>query len=82
MKNQSNYQLENIYHNMSKLFFSIKVKDNIIPRKDMGDYKIIYESDFWKNLNLPPNSKFYKTSSQQLENLYGIPLETQFKVVK
>ncbi len=60
----------------------IKVKDNIIPRKDMGDYKIIYESDFWKNLNLPPNSKFYKTSSQQLENLYGIPLETQFKVVK
>lgn len=28
--NDNIYQLENIYHNMSKLFFSIKVKDNII----------------------------------------------------
>ena len=27
--NDNIYQLENIYHNMSKLFFSIKVKDNI-----------------------------------------------------
>ena len=32
--------------------------------------------------SLPPNSKFYKESSKQLENIYGIPIETQFKRVK
>ena len=48
----------------------------------MGDYKINYKSDFWKGLNLPPNSEFYKTSAKQLENLYGIPIEAQFKRIK
>ena len=60
----------------------IKVMDNQINGKDMGDYIVDYDPDFWENLNLPPNSKFYKTSSQQLENLYGIPLETQFARIK
>lgn len=60
----------------------IKVRDNILPRIDMGDYKINYKSDFWKGLNLPPNSEFYKTSAKQLENLYGIPIEAQFKRIK
>ena len=60
----------------------IKVRDNILPRIDMGDYKINYKSDFWKGLNLPPNSEFYKTSAKQLENLYGIPIETQFNRIK
>lgn len=60
----------------------IKVMDNQINGKDMGDYIVDYDPDFWENLNLPPNSKFYNTSSQQLENLYGIPLETQFARIK
>jgi len=56
----------------------LKVLDNQIKGKDMGDYIINYKPDFWNNLNLPPNSKFYTNSADQLENLYGIPLETQF----
>lgn len=60
----------------------IKVIDNISQGTDMGDYDVVYKPDFWKNLNLPPDSKFYKTSSEQLESLYGIPIETQFKRVK
>ena len=56
----------------------LKVLDNQIKGKDMGDYIINYKPDFWNNLNLPPDSKFYTNSANQLENLYGIPLETQF----
>ena len=60
----------------------IRVRDNIIKRKDIGDYNIKYNSDFWKNINLPPDSKFYKRSAQQLEKLFDIPLENQFKLIK
>ena len=42
----------------------IRVSDNIIKRKDIGDYNIKYNSDFWKNINLPPDSKFYKRKCQ------------------
>ncbi len=60
----------------------IRVSDNIINRKDIGDYNIKYNADFWKNVNLPPDSKFYKLSANQLEKLFGIPLENQFKLIK
>ena len=60
----------------------IRVSDNIINRKDIGDYNIKYNADFWKNINLPPDSKFYKLSANQLEKLFGIPLENQFKLIK
>jgi len=60
----------------------IRVSDNIINRKDIGDYNIKYNSDFWKNVNLPPDSKFYKLSANQLEKLFGIPIENQFKLIK
>ena len=60
----------------------IRVSDNIINRKDIGDYNIKYNSDFWKNINLPPDSKFYKLSANQLEKLFGIPIENQFKLIK
>lgn len=60
----------------------LKVLDNQIKGKDMGDYIINYKPDFWNNLNLPPDSKFYTNSADQLENLYGIPIETQFARTK
>ena len=60
----------------------IRVSGNLIKRKDIGDYNIKYNSDFWKNFNLPPDSKFYKQSARQLEKLFGIPLENQFKLIK
>lgn len=60
----------------------IKVRHNLSKGKDIGDYNIEYQPDFWKNLNLPPDSKFYKTSSEQLESLYGIPLKAQFELAK
>lgn len=61
---------------------SIRVNDNLSVGKDIGDYNIAYQQNFWNNINLPPDSKFYKTSSKQLELLYGIPLENQFKIPK
>ncbi|AOR27345.1 conserved hypothetical protein (DUF4480) [Formosa sp. Hel1_33_131] len=60
----------------------IRVSENIKPGKDIGDYNLKYDSEFWKSVSLPPDSKFYKESSKQLENIYGIPIETQFKRVK
>lgn len=61
---------------------SIRVKNNLSVGKDIGDYNIAYQPNFWNNINLPPDSKFYKTSSKQLELSYGIPLENQFKNAK
>ncbi|MDG1328052.1 MAG: carboxypeptidase-like regulatory domain-containing protein [Flavobacteriaceae bacterium] len=60
----------------------IRVSENIILGKDIGDYNLKYDQEFWETVSLPPNSKFYKESSKQLENIYGIPIETQFKRVK
>jgi len=60
----------------------IRVSENIILGKDIGDYNLKYNEEFWETVSLPPDSKFYKESSKQLENIYGIPIETQFKRVK
>ena len=60
----------------------IRVSENIKLGKDIGDYNLKYDPQFWETVSLPPDSKFYKESSNQLENIYGIPLETQFKRVK
>lgn len=50
-------------------------------KEDMGDINVEYSSDFWKNLNLPPETKFFKKSAFELESIFGVPLETQFKIV-
>ena len=60
----------------------IRVSENIILGKDIGDYNLKYDQEFWETVSLPPDSKFYKESSKQLESIYGIPIETQFKRVK
>lgn len=57
------------------------VSHNLIRGKDIGDYKVKYNPVFWQNLNLPPASKFYKKNVKELESIYGVPLENQFKIV-
>lgn len=49
--------------------------------KEMGDVKIPYNPNFWKNLSLPPDTAFYKKIKAELESNFGVPLETQFNAV-
>lgn len=48
-------------------------------QKDMTLFKIPYDPNFWKNISLPPETKFYKENISELESLYGVPIETQFE---
>lgn len=57
------------------------VKNIISERMDIGDYDIPYHPEFWKTVSLPPETKFYKKSVQELESIYGVPLETQYNAV-
>ncbi|MEC3906548.1 carboxypeptidase-like regulatory domain-containing protein [Tamlana sp. 2201CG12-4] len=59
----------------------IKVKDFGGYGNDMGDVEVRYNPDFWNSFSLPPETAFYKKSVKELESIYGIPLETQFKLV-
>jgi hypothetical protein len=42
-------------------------------------YKLDYNQNFWDNLSLPPETKFYKKNINELEGLFDVPIETQFK---
>jgi hypothetical protein len=46
---------------------------------DMTLYKVPYDSVFWKNISLPPKTSFFKKNIKELESLYDVPIETQFK---
>ena len=56
----------------------IKV-DGETVQKDMTLYKIPYDKDFWNNLSIPPETKFYRKNIGELESLYGVPIKTQFE---
>jgi len=49
--------------------------------KEMGDIRLPYNPVFWNNLSLPPDTAFYKKIKSELESNYGVPLETQFRLV-
>lgn len=49
--------------------------------KDISKIELPYNSEFWSNLSLPPDTEFYKKIKRELESNYGVPLETQFKYV-
>ena len=49
--------------------------------EDIGDVQIDYKPTFWQNLSIPPESKFYRQNVQELESIFGVPLETQFRAV-
>ncbi|MDG1760719.1 MAG: hypothetical protein P8L72_01475 [Flavobacteriaceae bacterium] len=48
-------------------------------RKDMSLFRPPYKQQFWDNLSLPPETKFYKKNIGELEGLFGVPVDTQFK---
>jgi hypothetical protein len=48
-------------------------------RKDMSLFRPPYKQQFWDNLSLPPETKFYKKNIRELEGLFGVPVDTQFK---
>lgn len=58
-----------------------KIRNNFILGKDLGDIEIPYHPEFWENTSLPPDTKFYKKIKDELKSIYGIPLETQYKLV-
>ena len=51
----------------------------ITGQKDMTLFKIPHNLNFWKNISLPPETKFYKENISELVSLYGVPIETQFQ---
>ena len=57
-----------------------KIKlENESLQQDMTLYKIPYDEQFWMNISLPPETKFYLKNINELEGLYHVPIETQFK---
>jgi len=57
-----------------------KIKlENESLQQDMTLYKIPYDEQFWMNISLPPETKFYLKNINELESLYDVPIETQFK---
>tara|TARA_Y100000739_G_scaffold173049_1_gene150749 strand:+ start:170 stop:1354 length:1185 start_codon:yes stop_codon:yes gene_type:complete len=50
-----------------------------LETKDMALYKIPFNEFFWKNISLPPETSYFKKNIKELESLYGVPIETQFK---
>ena len=57
-----------------------KIKlENESLQQDMTLYKIPYDENFWNNISLPPETKFYLKNINELESLYEVPIETQFK---
>lgn len=48
---------------------------------DMGKLELPYNADFWKNLNMPPDTKFYQRIKEGLEGNFGVSLEQQYELV-
>ena len=44
----------------------------------MSLYKVPYNKFFWENFSVPPETKIYKDNIEELESLYGVPIQTQF----
>ena len=49
--------------------------------KDMGSLNLPYDANFWENLNLPPDTKFYKRIKKEQREIYGVPLDVQYALV-
>jgi hypothetical protein len=46
----------------------------------MGDIPVKYNEAFWKNLSIPPETKFYQKNARDLASIYGVPLDEQFQL--
>ena len=54
-------------------------KYKTIEEMDMTLYDIPYNKYFWDNVSLPPETLFYKKNISELESLFNVPIEDQFK---
>lgn len=77
----SSYRHEAIVLNVQGDKKKINPSNVIYDNKDIGDYDVAYNPDFWKSIALPPQTKFYKKSVKELESIYGVSLEKQFEAV-
>ena len=50
-----------------------------ISNLDMSNYESNYDEKFWKSLSIPPKTRFYRKNVEELEGIYGVSLEDQFK---
>ena len=50
-----------------------------LEKKDMSLYKIPYDYNFWKNFSLPPETNYFKKNKLELESIFKVSLENQFK---
>lgn len=74
------YRHEAIVLGIETNWKNIDIRSNALKnRTDMGDYTIPYRKDFWKNLSMPPDSKFYLDNKKGLEAIFGVPLEKQYQ---
>jgi hypothetical protein len=51
----------------------------VMHNKDMTQYKTAYDPAYWEKLNIPPNTRFFNKNIGELVDLFGVPLENQFK---
>jgi len=58
----------------------IKVKNNNLDI-DIGDMDVPYSASFWNNFTAPPATRFYKKSVRELESIYGVSIDVQFKTL-
>lgn len=68
--------------------FVLNLDDNSKTAKSTGDesnqrdmtlYKLDYDQKFWDTISIPPETKFYQKNINELEGLFGVPIETQFE---
>tara|TARA_Y100000746_G_scaffold8129_1_gene7281 strand:+ start:48 stop:1235 length:1188 start_codon:yes stop_codon:yes gene_type:complete len=50
-----------------------------LERMDMSLYKIPYNDNFWKSFSLPPETNYFKKNKVELESIFKVSLENQFK---
>lgn len=74
------YRLEAFVYNIETDKKKIKV-NRFGSNTDMGSIDLPYHAEFWENLSMPPDTKFYKKIKSELESNYGVPLEKQFELV-
>ncbi len=48
-------------------------------KKSFNEYKTAYNLAYWEKLNIPPNTRFFNKNIGELVDLFGVPLENQFK---
>ena len=51
----------------------------IVSNLDMSSYQSNYDEQFWQSLSIPPETKFYQKNVKELEGIYSVSLEDQFK---